>query len=269
MKISYITRTMWAPARYEYIREAEECLAAQEFVDESEWIIVSEVPPPAGVLRGLVPTIHITDLDITYRLKNNRGIEQATGEYIAFMDDDNRKSPEFARMMMSFIEISVAAGAFCFANTIDAEGTWRGHHKVSGVDYAAAWHQGGFYHLEELMVRKDFLLDVGGFDEMLECAEDYDLALRLIKTGRIGLLPVMLVDMRFGHGDATSQAPENTGQRTQDALHRILAKHDRLNPTCPHCGRGFAGVPYSESHIQWTNPQNCFMRICHNGEATV
>ena len=270
MKLSYITRTRWNESRLPFLADGEASLSTQAYCGDSEWLIVSEYPPVSGVLHNLISTIHLTRPGITvHTRKFNPAIRIARGEFIAFMDDDNRKKEGFAEKMVDFIERNDLDGAFCQARCIDGQGVDTGGHLVSTVNFDQAWHS-GFYFTDELVVRKTVLCEIGMFDDELKASEDWDLALRLLKHGRIGLVQEPLVDLRQGHDDQVSSPAcnPNVVGLAQAALHRILEKHGRLNATCPHCGEAFNDMSYEETHIQWTFPMDTYQRIHYNGETT-
>lgn len=262
MRISYITATEFAETRIGFLREAEESLAAQT-LSEIEWIIVSANQPPTDCLRGLVPTtyIHSPGPPLGISRLFNRGIEVAQGDYLAFMDDDNRKMPTFGEEMIRFIEEQGVDGAYCFARVIDGESQEIGKHHVSTTDYEFAWRTPGIFFNDELLVKKQGMESVGGFDEDMQVGEDYDLAFRLLRDIKVGKNPVKLVDLRVHEDQWTKKDP---GPSIQIALHQVLAKHDRLNTNCAICGALLEGKPFAKTHILWApfGSEFQYQRVC-------
>lgn len=248
--ISYITATEWGDKRLGFLQQAEQSLAAQTLSD-IEWIIVS-VNPPKDCLKGLVQTKHICSPGPPLSISRlfNRGIEIAKGDYLAFLDDDNRKMPSFGEVMAWFAWREGADAVYCFARVIDGESREIGNHHVSTVDYDFAWHTPGIYHDDELLVKREVMKSLGGFDPEMRCGEDYDLALRLLRDAKMAMIPVKLADIRV-HGDQWTK--KETSSFIQIALHQILAKHGRLNANCVICGTLLEGKPYAETHVYWAN----------------
>jgi len=181
----------------------------------------------------------------------------ATGEYLAFMDDDNRKLPNFGEAMTWFIAGQGMQAAYSFARVIDGDGRVIGDHHVSTTEYPLALHQPGIWFNDELVVKRQTMEAVGGFDVDITAGEDYDMALRLCRDAGVGRLGLQLVDVRV-HGDQWTQ--KDNVPELQAALHRILAKHGGLNDKCPICQANLDGLPYAQTHIAWLDSR--FQRFC-------
>lgn len=113
----------------------------------------------------------------------NRGIKQASGEFISFLDADDLWTPDkLESQIQALREKPEAAVSYSWTDFIDLNGKRLGfgiHHSVDG------------YVFPELLVFffvgsgsnalfRSFVFDrVGGFDESLEAAEDMDMLLRL------------------------------------------------------------------------------------------
>ncbi|MEX0906078.1 MAG: glycosyltransferase [Balneolaceae bacterium] len=105
----------------------------------------------------------------------NQGIEAASGTFIAGLDDDDEWHPERVEKMFR-----AYSGEYSFVTSdvqmIYPNGKipWKKKEVLSFDDLLysnAVGNQG--------LIKKDYLLEAGGFDESLEAAQDYDLWLRL------------------------------------------------------------------------------------------
>jgi glycosyltransferase involved in cell wall biosynthesis len=113
----------------------------------------------------------------------NRGISRATGEYISFIDaDDLWTLDKLEAQFNALKENSEAAVAYSWTDWIDessqliASGV---HQTASGNVYKKLLLGDFIASGSNPLIRKQALVEVGGFDESLVHAEDWDLWLRL------------------------------------------------------------------------------------------
>jgi GT2 family glycosyltransferase len=168
------------------IGETVSAVLAQEGVDEPFEVVV------VGRDRhGIIPNeprvrAMETPRDFTPSEARNEAIAQARGTTLLFLDSDCVPEKDWMRRMLDARAEGhpIVGGALTF----DRDGYW------SVADNISAAH--GFlpstpkgppkgFHLSaaNLCVDKAPLTEVGGFDEGLVCGEDFDLMMRLIRTG--------------------------------------------------------------------------------------
>ena len=156
----------------------------------------------------------------------NRGLREATGEFIGFCDADDLWRPEKIALQLPHFadpKVGVVYGNFQF---IDGEGrpiatdrprTYSG--RITGkllVD--------NFVHFPTALVRREVIEAAGGFDESLSMGIDFDLWLRISVDHDFLYLPDILVDYRIWEG----QMSHRTGERLDNAfrlMRRFLADH--------------------------------------------
>lgn len=118
----------------------------------------------------------------------NRGIKAATGDYIAFLDDDDQFKPEKIQVVAQAIEANPSVDVFYHPAHI--------HMVNENLSYYSKPYQ--FKSDDDIfqlllvsnriggtpmtVVRKQTLLDVGLFDEEMPAMQDYELWLRLAKN---------------------------------------------------------------------------------------
>ena len=122
----------------------------------------------------------------------NVGANEARGAIIVFLDADVTLTPEWRP---AFDRVSamlrgpdvILAGSSC---DIPTDASWIERAWFAPRSDNAASHIGSAH----LIVRTAQFLDAGGFDETLETGEDYDLSLRIVRSGgRLHRLPRSVV----------------------------------------------------------------------------
>jgi hypothetical protein len=141
----------------------------------------------------------------------NVGIREARGEYIAYLDGDDRWHPKFLERQVALIEsLPANVGAvFCRSRIILENGT---------VVFFQ-WQRAGSYDFDDflvgsnparngssLLIRKSCFKDVGGFNENLQHVEDLEMWLRIAEGSKTPVLWAskhFLVDLRLRPGSVT------------------------------------------------------------------
>jgi glycosyltransferase involved in cell wall biosynthesis len=113
----------------------------------------------------------------------NRGIERAIGEYISFIDADDLWTPDKLEAQLKAIQDNPeAAVAYSWTNYIDQSSQFlrRGGYITANGDVLAKLLVVDFLENgSNPLIRRQALIEVGGFDESLPAAEDWDILLRL------------------------------------------------------------------------------------------
>lgn len=192
-----------------YLAEAMESVRAQTHPNV-EVIVVDDGSPDPDLVAATVETIPgavlVRQPAAGVGVARNTGVARARGEYVAFLDDDDRWHPErLARHVAAHANDADAVASYCGIRTIDASG----ERELAPADQVAvasrldiARRRTGIL-LGNLMVRRDHLAAVGGFHTGIRLAEDLDLVLRLAQRGPFVFVPGALVDYR-AYGDNTT-----------------------------------------------------------------
>lgn len=137
----------------------------------------------------------------------NRGIYQAKSEHIAFIDADDLwtvdKLETQLKALQTHPEIAVA---YSWSDYIDQAGKFlrRGSHiSVTGNVYPHLLLSNFLENGSNALIRKQALIEVGGFDESLTHAEDWDMWLRLASQYHFVAVPFPQILYRVSHDSSS------------------------------------------------------------------
>ena len=137
----------------------------------------------------------------------NRGLEQATGEYIAFLDADDLWTPDKLEAQYKALQENPKAGlAYSWSDWIDESGQFLrsgGHITVNGNAYAKLLLRDFVESGSNPLIRRQALAEVGGFDQSVTPAEDWDMWLRLAARYDFVAVPVPQILYRISPNSAS------------------------------------------------------------------
>ncbi|AVQ13210.1 Glycosyltransferase-like protein, family 2 [Leptospira santarosai] len=137
----------------------------------------------------------------------NRGVENATGDWIAFLDSDDEWLPEKLERQWEYCEKHPET------EILQSQEIWiRNGKRVNPPVYLSK--KDGWIFEQSLefcsvtpssvLLKKDLYKNRGGMDEKLPSCEDYDLWLRITPKTPVALLNEFLLVRYGGHGDQLS-----------------------------------------------------------------
>ncbi len=205
--------------RAELFAAALDSVMAQDF-DDTEIVVVNDgskpesLPVYAAILDRAQARLgsRLRRFQLVRRAKGhgssyslNYGVEQARGDYVCFLDDDDLWTDSghlgrsaqvilHQRQAGRMVDVYMANQAAFRAGQRLAGSVWiealEGQLRARGrtpdadgahaVDIADLLGSGGFCHLNTLTVRRDFFLQVGGLDESIRWENDRELFMRLL-----------------------------------------------------------------------------------------
>ncbi len=137
----------------------------------------------------------------------NRGILEAKGKYIAFLDADDVWLPGKLAKQLAVLQENPEV-ALCFTDMMHFENGNKIHHSylhekkyfslTSGWVYKKLLQQ-CFIFTPSVMVRSQVLNELGSFNESLKIGEDYELWLRIARTYQVAFIDEPLL-IRHRHG---------------------------------------------------------------------
>lgn len=141
----------------------------------------------------------------------NRGLAEARHEWILFLDADDWIKPSHLQTMTAAIRKDPElAGAYCGYARVAEDGTeFAGQTWWEPVDLFEQFARCCIWTVHATVVRKSVILEVGGFLPGWKTCEDWDLWLRIARTGaRFAMVCENLALYRMRHGSASLDAED-------------------------------------------------------------
>jgi GT2 family glycosyltransferase len=239
--------------RARLLRRTLQSILAQHLRD-LEVVVVDDgsTDDTAGVAAALDPrvVVHRSQRPEGVSAARNRGIASARGAWVAFCDDDDLWSPEkLARQLTAAEEARagwVYAGDVNVDDTLQVLSGGRPPDPATVMSLLPRWNpiaSGG----SNVLVRSSVLASAGGFDSTLRRTEDWDLWIRLSRTGPPAWVCAPLVAYRFHGGNVAANPDEMVAEaRTLARRHGIpvdlAAMHRRAAWTALRGGRRLLAV---------------------------
>ena len=241
---------------YNGLRHLETCftslLALDYPKDRLELMLVDNGSTDGSLdfMRGRFPSVRLveTGSNLGFAAGNDYGAERATGEYVAFLNNDTRVEPNWLRELVNSLLAGEEQGVVCTSSLML---DWDGK-TIDFYSGAVNFHGFGFqpsYGLPvdavrpeprellfacggSMLIKRDVFLHVGGFDpDYFAFFEDVDLGWRLWLLGhRITLTPSAITYHRH-HGTATGLAAHHRWQviYERNALYTIYKNYEQAN----------------------------------------
>jgi hypothetical protein len=178
----------------------------------------------------------------------NAGLAAARGPFVLFLDADDRLRPEMLAAVLAALEHRPDLGlVYTGVQCIDLRGAplpQRGWPRVE-EDPLARLVLGNVFPVHAAVVRREAVLAVGGFDETLAAAEDWDLWLRLARTGvRWTCVDRALAEYRIRPG-AMHEDPARMAEGCRRVLDKVFAQ-----PELPAAVMAQRPLAYQNLHLR-------------------
>ena len=216
----------------DFVLATLESVFAQTFIDR-EVVVINDGSPDdtAELLQPLAESGRIRYVEqpnAGQAAARNRGLELARGEFVAFLDDDDLLPADKLERQVSALralpDVALVGG---WATLIDAEGRVVGEHGAPEGEFTTRDLARGcpFYSPGQTLVRRSALEAVGGFDESLWGADDYDVYVRLSAMGPLRIERRVALLYRV-HGSNASHRRD----RMFANVHATIRKHFLAGP---------------------------------------
>lgn len=156
----------------------------------------------------------------------NRGIQQASGQWLAFLDSDDEWLPTKLAEQISIAQTQPQY------KTIHSDEIWiRNGVRVNQMNKHQKYGGEIFEHCLPLcvispsavMIHRDVFADVGLFDTALPACEDYDMWLRVCAKYPVYFIDQPLIKKYGGHADQLSRKYWGMDRFRVQALHKLLS----------------------------------------------
>jgi glycosyltransferase involved in cell wall biosynthesis len=161
----------------------------------------------------------------------NTGIEQAKGEWIAFLDDDDIWSPQKLRSQLD--AVAKAGASFAYTAAVGLDEQRRGVMMFEAPDPREIGRQLFESNVmpagaSNVMARTSVVRSLSGFDERLFQLADWDLWIRLAAAEKAAASPRVLVGYLIHSGNMLVRSVSNPNQELEYLITKHRAESERL-----------------------------------------
>lgn len=207
-----VTAVITTHNRCELLKKAIKSVLEQTYIDNMEVLVVDDASDDGT--KEYMESINVEKLKYIRISKEeskggcyarNLGIKNATGEYIAFLDDDDEWYPEKTTKQVKILDENPDIGVVVCGMDVEYnmgklfESNVQNEEKVQDFSKKILYRMPG--PTSTLLIRKELLEQINGFDEKLRYWQDYDLMVRLCQICKVGFNNENLILYRVNIGD--------------------------------------------------------------------
>jgi len=226
--------------------EAIESVLAQSY-PHFEIVVVDDGSPddPLQVVKRYSSVRYLRQKNQGVACARNSGIQTSTGEYLVFLDADDRLLPNHLRTNLKAFQEHPGAGLVCGDyRWFGAEGTWHVHDCQPSPDHYATLLRRNFIGPPHVvMFTRQIIQKVGGFRQDMVAGEDLELFLRIARTYPIYCHHEVIAEYRR-HENQASQKFDIMLKFSLTAL-GLQRDHIKQNPTYWEAYR--SGIQFRQS----------------------
>lgn len=161
----------------------------------------------------------------------NAALREARGEFVLFLDDDDRLFPgALAAMLQALRRKQSAIAAVGAAAYSTPWGTWRRIPHYPRPRVRSAWREALFAWspiFGQVLIGRSAVAEAGGWNERLSLAEDFELWLRLARLGPVAFIPDTVLAYRIHPGRTSRTGVESQTVALRRAAVRALEPRER------------------------------------------
>ncbi|CAM3015070.1 glycosyltransferase family 2 protein [Halobacterium salinarum] len=161
----------------------------------------------------------------------NTGIEHAEGKYVAFLDADDIWEPTKLEQQLVAFEHAEDSVGLVYTGFVQYEldgSEWEQYPEARGNIYVEELERDLVNPTSTVMVQRDVLEEVGGFDTNLPSRQDYDLWIRITEHYEVDYVDEILVDKR--------EQPDSISKDFKSRLEGDLAVFEKVKERSSELG---------------------------------
>ncbi|MBE6635607.1 MAG: glycosyltransferase family 2 protein [Ruminococcaceae bacterium] len=182
----------------------------------------------------------------------NTGLEASNGDFIAFLDDDDEWKPEKIEKQLAKFESPSIGLVYCGSETFNEDANTvkiRETKFISGKIYEQLIINNFIGSTSFPLLRKRALEEIGGFDPLMQSAQDYDVWLRISKLYEVDFVEDILVRYYVHQSERITSDPK----KKISGLERIIEKnyeHIKINRQA-YWSRTMELAPFYAANMQF------------------
>lgn len=247
-----------------YIGAAVSSVLAQTYTD-FELIVVNDGSPDTPALEEVLSPyfdriIYLKQENRGLSGARNTGLRSARGEFVALLDSDDVWETDYLAVQLAALESdptldAVYPNAIFFGDTVLAGRRYMDEHPSRGPVTFASLCRADCTVMVSVMARREIIFRAGLFDESLPINEDFDMWLRVLKSGgRIGYHAKPLVHYRRRDDSLSAHPARLCGGKLQ-----YLAKVERTMQLTPEEQLALAQMrAQAQAYIDWYDGKKAF-----------
>src|SRR5437762_4473253 len=236
----------------QFLREAIQSALVQTYSHREIFIVDDgSTDNTAEVTAGFAGVRYIRQENAGVSTARNTGLKESRGEYLVFLDADDRLLPEALEIGVDCLrqhpECAFASG---FCRLIVADGSLLGKPEqlcIARDHYLEFLRRNYIWCPSSVIYRRSALETVKGFNTSLGRAEDYDLFLRITKDHPIFCHTQFVADYRL-HGSSRSA---DHSAMLRDTLKALNAQWDFVKQSDRYIDAFKAGKRYWQGRYQY------------------
>jgi glycosyltransferase involved in cell wall biosynthesis len=232
-----------------WLKETLKGLSAQT---TSLWHLVCVIHGDEGNIADLIykfapnATIVSVPAERSFVDALNAGLEKCDSPYIARIDADDIPEPERIEAQSQFLDANPSVGLVCSNVTwIDSDGDTIRVDRIDKLPIIKGLRWKNIIAHPSVMMRRQAVLEVDGYNERATHAEDYEMWLRLATRWELARIEEPLIRYRVHDGQVTKTKSLQTKSR-----HAILTARLALARK-----RGESVLAARFRHAAWSTPQ--------------
>jgi glycosyltransferase involved in cell wall biosynthesis len=190
-----------------FLKEAIDSVLAQTYRNVEIIVVDDGSTDGSAEIARKLPVRYIRQPNSGLTASRNLGIRESQGDYIVFLDADDRLKTEAIetglRVLIHRPECALTVGDHLFISENGSHLAYSRKDCLAALHYEALLKSNFIEMISSVVFRRSVLDAVGGFDTGLRVAEDYELYLRIARAYPICCHPAVVAEYRMHHTNAS------------------------------------------------------------------